>query len=279
MSGSSSYYLKNLFSESLAGRKKIFELYPLDFGEFLTFKEISWRSFKKMSGRFNSPEYHRLIKFYDEYIEFGGFPEVVLAKSQQDKKDLLVDVLSSYINIDIKTLADFRHDEQIYSLIKLLGQRLGSRLNYQKLSSIAKIARATLQNYLDFLEKTYLIARLPVLTKNPDREIVKAKKIYFLDNGLANMVADLSPGQKLENAAFTQLHHLGNLSYYARKTGQEIDFIVDKNWAIEVKETPMPQDWSILQKLADGLSIKNYTIVSRRPHPHFTNYLWAGEIK
>src|SRR3990170_9103693 len=54
VTGTSSYYLKNLFSESLSGRKKLFELHPLDFGEFLTFKEISFSQTDWRKGDFNT---------------------------------------------------------------------------------------------------------------------------------------------------------------------------------------------------------------------------------
>ena len=68
VTGSSSYYLKNLFSESLSGRKKLFELYPLDFGEFLTFKSISFSQTDWKKGTFNVSEFNRLSSYYEEYI-------------------------------------------------------------------------------------------------------------------------------------------------------------------------------------------------------------------
>ncbi|MBM4177276.1 AAA family ATPase, partial [Candidatus Gribaldobacteria bacterium] len=90
VSGSSSFYLKNLFSESLAGRKKIFELFPLDFGEFLNFKNRSQKQNNPdvFKGNFQKSEYQRLRSFYDDFINFGGFPEVVLSKTIDEKKDL-----------------------------------------------------------------------------------------------------------------------------------------------------------------------------------------------
>src|SRR3989344_46995 len=100
VTGSSSYYLKNLFSESLSGRKKIFELHPLDFGEFLTFKEIPFRKDNWKKGEFNVLEHNRLSSYCEEYIRFGGFPQVVLAQTEAEKKDLLLDIMSSYVNID-----------------------------------------------------------------------------------------------------------------------------------------------------------------------------------
>ena len=127
VTGSSSYYLKNLFSESLAGRKKIFELFPLSFGEFLLFKNVTRQKESSLHSLFLSDEYERLSKYYEEYIKFGGFPEAVLAKTMEEKKDVIADIISSYLNIDIKALADFRSQHDVYSLMKMLASRAGSR--------------------------------------------------------------------------------------------------------------------------------------------------------
>ena len=99
VTGSSSYYLKDLFTESLAGRKTIFELYPLDFGEFLDFKGVAhrapdWRSLDQ----FSVSEYERLRLWYEEYVAWGGFPEVALVSAPADKEEILRDLMSSYIN-------------------------------------------------------------------------------------------------------------------------------------------------------------------------------------
>jgi predicted AAA+ superfamily ATPase len=79
VTGSSSYYMKNQFSESLAGRKRIFEMYPLSFKEFLNFKDEGIPNFEKYAWQFfNKTWYNKFKDLYAEYISFGGFPEVVL---------------------------------------------------------------------------------------------------------------------------------------------------------------------------------------------------------
>lgn len=279
VTGSSSYYIKNLFTESLAGRKKVFELHTLDFGEFLTFKNISYVGGDFLDKKFNSPEYERLKKYYEEYIEHGGFPEVVLSETTEDKKDLLADIINSYINIDVKTLANFRNQENLYKLMKMLAGRSCTRLDYAKLSRLVGISRVTVHTYIDFLEKTYLISRLPALTNNPDREIVKAQKIYFCDNGIMNILFETSSGVKFENAVFTQLRHIGSLSYYALKTGKEIDFILDKNIALETKESPISSDRETLSKLSAQSGAKIFRLTGRHKVPHFEDYIWGGEIR
>lgn len=278
VTGSSSYYLKNLFSESLSGRKKLFELYPLDFGEFLTFKNVSFSQTDWQKGAFNVSEFNRLSSYYEEFVRFGGFPQVVLAKSEDDKRDLLLDIMSSYVNIDIRSLADFSDERNLYSLAKLLAARIGSRVEYSKLSRLTGISRPTVTNYISFFEKTYLISTIPAYTKSIDRETVKSRKLYFCDTGLANTLAELSGGAQFENTLFNQLARVGQVQYFALKTGHEIDFILNENLAIEAKETPLENDLAHLSRMAQGARISRFKLVGRHRSPKFTDYIWAGSI-
>lgn len=278
VTGSSSYYLKNLFPESLSGRKKLFELYPLDFGEFLTFKHVPYSKRDWKKGDFNSAEYHRLSSYYEEYVRFGGFPQVVLAQSEAEKRDLLLDIMASYVNIDIRSLADFSDERNLYALAKLLAARIGGRVEYTNLSQLVGLSRPTVTNYISFFEKTYLVTTVPVYTKSVDREIVKARKLYFCDTGLANTLSELSSGSQFENTLFNQLARVGHLQYYALKTGQEIDFIVDGALAIEAKETPVEGDLDRLAQMSRRAGVAGFRLVGRRQSPKFTTYAWAGSI-
>lgn len=278
VTGSSSYYLKNLFSESLSGRKKIFELFPLDFGEFLTFKGISFSETQWQKKSFDKNEYHRLTPYYEEFIRFGGFPQVVLAQSESTKKDILLDIMSSYVNIDIRSLADFSDERNLFTLAKLLANRVGSRIEYNTISKLTGIGRPTVTNYITFFEKTYLIHTVPVFTNNATREIVKSKKLYFCDTGLANTLAEISSGAQFENTVYNQLSKLGTIQYYALKTGNEIDFILNSETALETKETPTDNDLSNLSRLADSAGLKRFRVISRHISTRFDDYLWGGSI-
>lgn len=279
VTGSSSYYLKNLFTESLAGRKKIFELFPLDFGEFLVFKKIVAPAADFLTASFVASEYGRLRGLYEEYMDFGGFPEVVLAPDDAAKTDLLRDLISSYINIDIKALSDFRDGRNLYNLVKMLALRTGTKLDYSKLARLGGLSRSSVLNYLELLEKTYLIHRVPVYTNHPDREIVKAQKIYFADPGLLTVLGDIPRGQKFENAVFSQLARQGELRYYSLKNGREIDFVYNGQIALEVKESPTVSDLKILAALAALAGLKKYRLIGRQPVPNFSDYIWAGAIR
>jgi len=280
VTGSSAYYMKNQFTESLAGRKKVFDIYPLSFGELLGFKNIPAVSLPwEEASQFIRSEYERLKSYYEEYIEFGGFPEVVLADAVTDKQDLLQDILSSYINFDIRVLADIRNPANLYKLIKLLAVRTGTKLDISKLTSLVGLSRQTVENYLTLLEQSYLIRTLPVLANSPDREIVKARKLYFLDNGIASIVGNAGSGAKFENAIFNQLVHRGELAYYQLKTGREIDFVVDQKLGIEVKETAAEGDIRGLRSLAANLNLDQNYVVGRHPLRIFEGYVWGGMIR
>ncbi len=280
LTGSSSYYLKNLFTESLAGRKKLFELSPLDFGEFLTFKNVSYKLFENIDsiGSFDVHEYDRLKSYYDEYIEFGGFPKVVLAKSVKEKRSILEDIISSYINIDIKSIADFKDASAVFNIAKMLAGRIGCKLDYSKLSRLTGLSRPTIVNYIYLFESTYLISLVSVHTKNADREIVKAQKVYFSDSGLAGILSDIDGGSKFENSIFNQIRNKGDLRYFSLKAGNEIDFILDGKFALEVKETPTESDIKNLIYLADKAGISSYKLLGRNISPNFSDYIWGGSI-
>ena len=284
VTGSSSYYMKNLFTESLSGRKIIFELYPLTFGEFLDFRNIKHQDSDNFTTTtISTAGYETFRILYDEFIEYGGFPDVALAPSIEMKKDMLKDIINSYINIDVEILSDFKKKDDFYKLVKVLAERVGSRIDYNKLSNIVGITSITLKNYLKFLEDTYLISRISVFTKSKEKEITKAQKLYFIDTGIANILADLSGGSKFENTIFNQLKHYGEVRYYALKTGREIDFVLKREGedpiALEVKETPTSFDSESLQKIARVAGIHKSMLIGRNLAPNFTSYIWGGSIR
>ena len=284
VTGSSSFYIKNLFTESLAGRKMIFEVYPLNFSEFLEFKRIKYgKDGDFLDNKFSFQEYEKLKLFYDEFIEYGGFPEVVLANDFEYKRKKILEIINTYVNLDIASISDFKEDRETYSLIKMLASRVGSRIDNSKLSILSGLSRDDITNYLDFFEETYLISRIPVFTTNNDREIVKAKKLYFIDTGIANVLADLSSGAKFENTVFNQLRHFGEIKYYALKTGREIDFVLfkgkDSPIALEAKETPTNNDIVNTLKYSRIAGIEKTRIVGRYISPEFDDYIWGGSIR
>lgn len=280
VTGSSAYYMKNMFSESLAGRKKLFEVYPLSFSELLSFNGITLSSLPlEKAGVFVKSEYERLKNHYESYINYGGFPEVVLSQSIDNKNDMIKDIISSYINFDIALLSDIRNPANLYKLMRLLAVRIGTKLDIAKLTSLTGISRPTVENYLNLLEQSYLIRTVPVLSYSPDREITKAKKVYFLDNGIAAISAQAGSGALFENAIFNQLLHFGEIAYYQLKTGKEIDFVLNKKMCFEVKETATEADLKNLNAISGNINIDNNHVIGRHPAKLFEGYIWGGFIQ
>lgn len=264
--GSSSYYLKNLFPESLAGRKFIYELFPLSFEEFLVFKGFNKKffgNFKIISESKNKVEYEMTKKYYDEYLEWGGFPGVVLEGDFELKKLKLNDVFTSYFSQEVKGLADFSDLSKFRNLMILLMQRIGSRLDMTKLASEVEVTRPTIYSYISFLESTYFIHLVSPYSKSVDREVSGASKVYMCDTGLVNMFGKVSAGSILENAVFLNLRKYGKVNYYEKRKGGEIDFIINEKVAIEVKNKAIPEYIDSLKKLSIPLGLKSYYVASK----------------
>jgi uncharacterized protein len=275
VTGSSSFYLKNLFPESLAGRKIIFELFPLDFEEFLTFKNQETKfetAFDKKSAKKTVIRHEKLNTYVQEYLEWGGFPQIVLAKNKEHKKRIIGDIFSSYYQKDIIQLSDFKNLNAFRDLLLLLIQRTGSKLDITKLASETGISRDTVYSYLYFLEATYMITLVKPFSLNPDREVSGARKVFFCDNGILNVFGKLSQGSEFENAVFCQLRKYRPINYYQKRTGQEIDFILpDHNTAIEVKLRGSSVDYRKALACATQLKIKNTFIVTHE----YSNEKWC----
>ena len=262
LTGSSSFYLKHHFTESLSGRKFLFELMPLDFEEFLWFK-----------GQNISPDanYNQLRYLYDEYLGYGGLPGVVLAKSAEEKRLKLDDALGSYFQLDIANMSSFRDTKALKSILFLLAPRVGSKLDITKLSETLGLSRQTVYNYLDFLEQTYLIRLVPAYTKSSDIVIRKVSKLYFCDTGLLSRAGKASLGQIFENTICHQLylsqhfkHHTFSMEpqvyYYQKKGGAEIDFVAN-DVAYEVKVTGTGRDLIKTKRIANSLGIQKSFII------------------
>ena len=261
LTGSSSFYLKNLFSESLAGRKYIFELFPFNFKEFLTLKNEKI-SLPTPCRKISHSIFNTFAKLYEEYLLFGGFPGVINKPSIEEKKMALSDIFSSYFQLEVIQLGDYRKVSAVRDLILLLMQRAGSKLDIQKLSLELKISRPTIYEYLSFLEGTYFIKLIKPYSRSRDVEIRGGEKVYICDSGILNNLARVSEGSLFENNIFQNLRTKGEVNYY-QKGASEIDFILNKKQAFEVKITPTNQDLDKLRKITKDLRLKKFNLVGK----------------
>ena len=139
--------------------------------------------------------------------------------------------------------------------------------------------RKKVTDYILLLEGTFLLRLVRPFTSGKDKEITKQPKLYFTDNGLLNICAEISSGTQFENAICNQLASQGEVNYYERSTGTEIDFIWDKKVAIEVKQTPIPQDYSQLRVRANKVGLDDILLVGENlGSKNFNNYVWGGTI-
>ncbi len=245
-SGSSSFYLDKKFKDSLVGRKFLFEVYPLNFNEFLIFKKEEelikeYRKNKKLSVYYQK----KLSEQWKTYLIFGGYPKVALAKDESAKKIMLEEIGSSYIKKDVVD-AGIKNTDKYFSLLKILAGQTGELVNSHELSKTLQMANKTIEEYLYVIKKSYQAAFIKPFYSNIRKELTKMPKIYFYDFGLRNFFLNdyqqiekrNDRGAYLENIVFKkflkQTDSLDKIKFWRTQDKNEVDFIIE-NKAFEVK--------------------------------------------
>jgi predicted AAA+ superfamily ATPase len=244
--GSSSLEIKTKFSDSLAGRKRVYKIEPLDFDEFLLFKEeeklLRLREmFQKQEDKLSliplvKSQTKRFLELLEEYLIYGGYPEVVLLTSREDKIKKLDSIASSYIQKDIKDLANIENIDGYNKLIQYLSINIGNMINLSTISTTVGLSLPTVKKYINLLQETFIISELKPFFRNKNKEISKNGKIFFTDIGVRNLQIKnfnslsyrVDVGTLYENYVFNQLNSeeiLSNLYLYRTHSKTEIDFI------------------------------------------------------
>ncbi|MFA4817190.1 MAG: ATP-binding protein [Parcubacteria group bacterium] len=269
VTGSSNYYLKNLFPESLSGRKFIFQLEPLNFREYLYFQdkiaanEIENLQLSEAIGK-SSVFFHKQFETdYADFLQFGGFPAVVLEKDKEIKKQILKNIFASFFEKDLKILSDYKDIQELRDLLLLLVPRVGSLLDVTRLASELGVNRPRIYNYLEFLQGTFIIKLLPRYAKGIDRSVAGGKKVYFSDTGLLKVIGNVNDAQLFENAVANQMSRYGKISFYNKRNTEEIDLIWENKIAFEIKLKGVPRDYIKLRKIAVKLKIPMAQIISK----------------
>ncbi len=281
VTGSSNYYLRNLFPESLSGRKFLYVLPVLSYREYLYFNEQLKEDdlFPSIEEVFTPPgnkaAIYRYRELYATYLEFGGFPEVAITNYPETKRLILKNIFASFFEKDIKVFSELKDVRELRDLILLLASRNGNLLDVSRLASELGVNRVKLYSYLEFLEGTFFLKLLPRHTKSIDRRVAGGKKVYFTDTGILNLAGKVTEGQLLEVAVHNQLANHGSLSFYNKRNTAEIDFILNEQIAIEVKQKVIPSDLVRLNKQASSLNLKRYYTISNTPvDDHAVIYAW-----
>lgn len=249
VSGSGSLELKSNILEPMTGRKIIFYCPPLSFSEFCAYKlQTDLNRTDKILAGSNPQEQSRII---NEYINFGGYPRVVLAETYEAKTQILQEIYQSYLEKDIQLLLKVEKEESFSALVKILASQVGNILNRAALSSDLGVTEKTIKKYLYLLEKTFIIKLLKPYFRNVRKELKKSPKVYFVDLGLLRFaqgkVAKALPveGNIFENACFLRLLELElfeEIKYWRTQSGAEVDFVISspttgKPIPVEVKTT------------------------------------------
>ncbi|MEA2065098.1 MAG: ATP-binding protein [Patescibacteria group bacterium] len=239
--GSSSLDIKQKIQDSLIGRAIYFHLRPLNFFEFLIFKQ------KRFSLKVTPNQKNELEVLLKEYLKFGGMPEIVLEQNKNIKKELLKNYVNLYVSKDIRNLVEIGNIGSFNKLIKILSGQAGSLLDKNEISNTLDIAFKTLNRYLDILQHTYIIILLHPFFANLRSKLTKTPKIYFYDIGIRNSVLNdfnsidfrIDKGALFENFILLELLSIFNSSdifFYRTAKQTEIDFIVEsEKIAVEVK--------------------------------------------
>jgi len=238
--GSFSFELAQQVGEPLTGRKKTLILFPFSQNELL-----------------NQNNKFELKEALEQYLIYGSYPEVIKTKSIQEKKEILTELVESYLLKDILTLERIKGTKQLLYLLKLLAFQAGSEVSIHELATQVKLDTKTVERYLDLLEKSFVIYSVGGFSRNLRKEITAKSKYYFYDNGVRNGIIlnynifDLRDdiGKLFENFIVTERikrNHYNRefVNYYFWRTydKQEIDLIEERDGKIfsyEIKFDPI----------------------------------------
>ena len=246
--GSSSADIAKHSAESLIGRNEKINLPALVFPEVL--QSQSWFNASLRPDEISKSFQNQIEELLMQSVVFGSYPEVVLTG---DKRSIVTNLAVDYLLKDILQLGLIRDPETIRRLISLVARQIGSTVSINELANTLNISRSTVERYLNLLEQTYVIFRLPAYSTNPRKELTKSQKIFFWDTGIRNAVlgefsmdklrADIGPLWENWVIAEVAKHNLimgsrNKLFFWRARDGSEIDLVFkngDKIKAIEIK--------------------------------------------
>lgn len=169
VTGSSSLDLANEINEPLTGRKWEFQLFPISWVEYVTY-----RGFLKAKSDLN------------QRIIYGMYPDVI--NHPGDENEVLLQLSDSYLYKDLLAFKGIRKPELLEKLLQALALQIGNEVSYNELSNLLQVDKNTVARYIDLLEKTFVIFSIPSFSRNIRKEISKGKKVYFYDCGIRNAI-------------------------------------------------------------------------------------------
>jgi uncharacterized protein len=239
--GSSAYHLRSRTRESLAGRAHRITLLPLSLPEVL--------------GEPAAPEPPTRRALLEDartsrMALWGGYPRVWLEEDERLRETLLVEMVESLLLRDASDLYRVRRPDAFRRTLEIVASRTGNLLNTSDVAASAGVSVPTVQSYLEMLEESHILRLVRPFLGGKRAEIVSTPKIFFIDNGIRNLLhggfgpldARGDKGALMENLVFSELVKslapMDDLRFYRTRNGSEVDFVVrrrDRLVAIEVK--------------------------------------------
>lgn len=232
--GSSSFELTSKINESLAGRKRELQMFPLSFSE--------------MVAHTNMLDELRMIP---HRLVYGYYPEVVA--NAGDERDILKELTNSYLYKDILILDSIKKSDKIMRLLQALALQIGSQVSYNEIAKLVGLDSKTVERYIDVLEKSYIVFRLPSYARNLRNELKISRKVYFYDLGIRNaIISNFNPvemrspsevGEMWENFVIAERvkRNMTNDSdatmyFWRTQQQQEVDLVEETNGNIDAFE-------------------------------------------
>jgi len=238
ISGSSSLDL-TVSAAYLVGRIFILELFPFSFAEFLSYKSpelLPLLQERILRGTPISTSLHRrLLPYFEEFSIWGGYPRVAIAQNEEEKAEVLKNILITYLLKDIRGFFRLASESGLQKLVKALAVQIGSLIQYSELSQVSGLRYASLKKHLSILEETYILKLVRPFFTNKRLEITKNPKVYFVDTGLRNYLSQDFRGWKhradmghlVENVIATELMKREiPVNFWRTKSKGEVDFVV-----------------------------------------------------
>ncbi|MGC9191027.1 MAG: ATP-binding protein [Candidatus Micrarchaeia archaeon] len=234
VTGSSSQLLSEEYATSLTGRHIDLVVFPLSFSEFLKFKGV--QASTKLEVEKNRLAIQRL---FNEYIEFGGFPEVVLTASKETKKNILTNYFEDILIKDIVKRYKVKLVPQIESVAKDCLANIAGIASMRRIANSYEISLHTVERFFGFFANAYLfffIKKFSFSKRKQERSLVKA---YAIDNGFYSALGFKSMEQKdrlMENAVAVELtrrYGTENIFYWQDYQNHEIDFVVKEGKSVK----------------------------------------------
>ncbi len=265
LSGSGSLELKQKIDESMVGRKRLFELPTITFEEFVGYR-TGYRYEEKLPD-FLEIEKDRAMQLLTEYMQFGGYPRIVMTTEQREKLQLIDEIYHSVLEKDIAYLLKLDKPDVFSALIRVLAAQIGQLLNYSELSSTLNVSFQTVKKYLWYAQKIFLVETMAPYARNVKKEISKSPVPYFWDLGLRNHALGLfghiqSPSESgfvFENLVFLTLKEkLGlkaaKLNFWRTTDKAEVDFVVASGRTV----TPLEVKYKHLKKARVPASLRSF---------------------